>query len=147
MFTKLDPEKRIQDFLAGAEFLKKLPENSGRTAVVGFCFGGGISNIIAARVSGLSAAVTFYGAVLKPEDAKRVSAPLLLHYAALDERINAGWPAFEQALKENNVTYEMHMYPNVNHAFHNDATPRYDEAAAKLAWSRTIAWLKKYSGV
>lgn len=143
MFTKLDPDKRLQDFLAGAEALKKMPENSGKTGVVGFCFGGGISNLVAARVPGLSAAVTFYGAVLKPEDVARVTAPLQLHYAALDERINAGWPAFEQSLKANNVKYEMYMYPNVNHAFHNDATPRYDEPAAKLAWSRTIEFLKK----
>jgi len=144
MFTKLDRPKMEQDFIAGAEYLRTRPENSGKTAVVGFCFGGGISNLVAARVSGLSAAVTFYGAVLKPEDAAKVTAPLLLHYAGLDERINAGWPAFEAALKANNVKYEMYMYPNVQHAFHNDATPRYDEPSAKLAWSRTIEFLKKH---
>ena len=140
LFAKQDAAKRIEDLVAAAGYLKSRPECTGKIGVVGFCFGGGIANLVAVRVTDLAAAVTFYGVQPTAADAARIKAPLLLHYAALDDRINKGWPAYEAALKANGVKYEMHMYPGVNHAFHNDTTPRYDEAAAKLAWSRTLAF-------
>ena len=110
---------------------------------MGFCFGGAILNMMAVRIPYLAAAVPFYGAQPSAADAARIKAPLLLHYAEKDERINAGWPAFEAALKANDIKYQMYMYPGTNHAFLNDTTPRYDEAAAKLAWSRTLAFFKE----
>ena len=140
LFAKQDAAKRIEDLVAAAGYLKSRPECTGKIGVVGFCFGGGIANLVAVRVPDLAAAVTYYGIQPAAADAARIKAPLLLHYAALDDRINKGWPAYEAALKANGVKYEMHMYPGVNHAFHNDTTPRYDEAAAKLAWSRTLAF-------
>ncbi len=144
LFSKLDPGKRSEDLFASAGFLKSHPACSGKMGVVGFCFGGGAVNAIAVRMPDLAAAVPFYGSQPNAADTARIKAPLLLHYAALDERINAGWPAFEAALKANGVRYQMHMYPGVNHAFYNDTTPRYDEAAATLAWSRTIAFLGEH---
>ena len=143
LFSQLDAGKRTEDLLAGAGYLKSRPECTGRIGAVGFCFGGGIVNTMAVRISDLGAAVPFYGGQPAAADVARIKAPLLIHYAALDERINAGWPAFETALKANNVKYQMYMYPGANHGFHNDTTPRYDEAAAKLAWSRTLAFLRK----
>jgi len=140
LFAKQDAGKRVEDLVAAAGFLKSHPECTGKIGVVGFCFGGGIANLVAVRVPDLAAAVTFYGVQPSAADAAKIKAPLLLHYAALDERINKGWPAYEAALKANGVKYEMHMYPGTNHAFLNDTVPHYDEAAAKLSWSRTLAF-------
>ena len=144
MFAKLDPKKRTEDLVAAVGFLKSRPECSGKIGAVGFCFGGGIVNLLAVRIPDLAAAVPFYGIQPAAADAAKIKAPLLIHYAGLDERINKGWPAYEAALKANHVSYEMHMYPNTNHGFHNDTTPRYDEAAAKLAWQRTLEFFNKY---
>ena len=143
LFAKLDPAKRTEDLVAGADVLKSHPWCSGRIAAVGFCFGGGIVNIVAVRVPDLAAAVPFYGIQPKSEEVAKIRAPLLIHYASLDSRVNAGWPAYEAALQAAGVRYQMHMYEGVNHAFFNDTTPRYDEAAAKLAWSRTLAFLEQ----
>jgi carboxymethylenebutenolidase len=111
---------------------------------VGFCFGGGIANLLAVRLPDLACAVPFYGNQPPAADVAKIKAPLLIHYAETDERINAGWPAYEAALRANGVSYEMHMYPGTNHGFHNDTTPRYDEAAAKLAWQRTVDFFNKH---
>jgi carboxymethylenebutenolidase len=136
----VDPEKLMNDFFAGAEHLMAREDGTGKVGAVGFCYGGGVCNALAVAYPELAASVPFYGRQPRPEDAARIEAPLLLHYAGLDERINAGWPAYEQALKDNGKTYEAHIYDGVNHGFHNDSTPRYDAAAAELAWSRTVAW-------
>jgi carboxymethylenebutenolidase len=144
LFSKLDPAKRTQDLFAAVPFLESRPECNGKVAVVGFCFGGTIANAMAVHFPELAAAVPFYGGQPSPDDAAKIKAPLMLHYAGLDERIDAGWPAYEAALKAAGVKYQMYMYPGTNHGFHNDTTPRYDEAAAKLAWSRTIAFLKAH---
>ena len=146
LFPKLDQSKTKEDFLAAADVLKKLPDGNGRVGVVGFCYGGGIANFLATRISDLGAAVPFYGAQPPAEDAAKIKSPLLLHYAGQDERINAGWPAYEAALKAAHVKYEAYIYPNVQHGFNNDTTPRFDEAAAKLAWDRTIAFFEKNLG-
>lgn len=138
LFQKLDQTKTRNDFLAAATALKTVPEGNGKVGVVGFCYGGGISNLLATKVSDLGAAVPFYGAQPAAEDVKNIKAPLLIHYAGNDDRINAGWPAYEAALKEAKVNYQAFVYPGVQHGFNNDTTPRYDEAAAKLAWERTI---------
>ena len=143
LFATLDAPKRFEDLMAGAAYLKARPDCTGKIGSVGFCFGGGIVNLFAVRMPDLAAAVPFYGAQPPAADVAKIKAPLLIHYAGLDERINAGWPAYEAALKANNVKYEAHIYPNVNHGFHNDTTPRYDEAAAKLAWSRTLDLFKQ----
>jgi carboxymethylenebutenolidase len=137
----LDPRKMIEDFVAAAVFLKSHPECTGKVGVVGFCYGGGVANTLAVRLPDLAAAVPFYGMQPPAADAARIKAPLLIHYAEVDERINAGWPAYEAALKANRATYTAHIYPGTNHGFHNDTTPRYDQAAATLAWDRTIAFL------
>ena len=144
LFSKLDAGRRIEDLIAAAGYLKSRPECTGNIGVVGFCFGGGIANLVAVRVPDLAAAVTFYGIQPSAADASKIRAPLLLHYAALDDRINKGWPAYEAALKASGVKYEMHMYPDTNHAFLNDTTPRYDKAAAKLSWQRTIDFFNKH---
>ena len=141
LFGQLDPAKRTEDLVAAVGFLKSRPECTGKVGAVGFCFGGGMVNTFAVRLPDLAAAVPFYGAQPSAADTAKIKAPLLIHYAGLDERINAGWPAFEAALKANGVRYEMFMYPGTNHGFHNDTTPRYDEDAAKLAWLRTISFL------
>jgi len=138
LFQQLDATKRTEDLLAAYGVLKARPECSGKVGVVGFCFGGGMANTYAVRFADLGAAVPFYGPQPSAADAAKIKAPLMLHYAGLDERIDAGWPAYEAALKANNVKYQAFIYPNTNHGFHNDTTPRYDDAAAKLAWSRTI---------
>jgi len=143
LFAKQDAGKRAEDLFAAAGYLKARPECTGKIGAVGFCFGGDIANLLAVRLPDLAAAVPFYGAQPAAADVAKIKAPLLIHYAALDDRINAGWPAFETALKANGVKYEMHIYPGTNHGFHNDTTPRYDEAAAKLAWSRTLALFKE----
>ncbi len=144
LFATLDPAARINDLLAGADFVKTHAESNGRLGAVGFCFGGGICNLFATRMPDLRASVPYYGAQANAADVPRIKAPLLIHYAGLDERINAGWPAYEKALKEHKVRYEMHMYEKTNHGFHNDTTPRYDEAAAKLSWQRTLDFFAKH---
>ena len=143
LFARLDAGKRTEDLLAAAGYLKSRPECTGRIGVMGFCFGGGIANTMAVRIADLAAAVPFYGSQPSAADTARIKAPLLIHYAANDDRINAGWPAWEAALKANGVKYRVYTYPGTNHGFHNDTTPRYDEDAAKLAWSRTIAFLNE----
>jgi carboxymethylenebutenolidase len=143
LFGQLDAAKRTEDLVAGAGFLKSRPECTGKIGAVGFCFGGGMVNTFAVRMPDLGAAVPFYGGQPSAADTAKIKAPLLIHYAAMDDRINGGWPAWETALKANGVKYQMYMYPGTNHGFHNDTTPRYDEAAAKLAWSRTVAFFKE----
>jgi carboxymethylenebutenolidase len=144
LFGKVDQDKMFEDFVASAAWLKARPECTGKIGVVGFCFGGSIANKLAVRLPDLAAAVPFYGRQPSAEDAAKIKAPLLLHYASLDTRVNAGWPAYEVALKANHVNYTVYMYEGVNHGFHNDTTPRYDEAAAKLAWQRTLDFFNKY---
>lgn len=145
MQAKRKPEEMTEDFIAGAKYLSKHPEGNGKVGVVGFCYGGGMANTLAVRIPDvIDAAVPFYGRQPAAEDVKKIKAPLLIHYASLDTRINEGWPAYEKALKEAGVKYEMHMYENANHGFHNDTTPRYDEMAAKLAWERTVDFFKKH---
>lgn len=144
LFQKVDPEKMTQDFEAAARWLKARADSSGKLGVVGFCFGGGIANTLAVRMGAdLAAAVPFYGSQPAAADTPKIHAALLIHYAALDERINAGWPAYEKALKDNNKAYAAYIYEGTNHGFHNDTTPRYDEAAAKLAWQRTLDFFNK----
>lgn len=136
--SKRDRNEMSEDFIAAYDYLKGNQDCNGKVGVVGFCFGGGISNMMAVRIPELSAAVPFYGGQPATEDVPKIKAPLLLHYGELDTRINEGWPAYEKALKENNKEYTAYIYPNANHGFHNDTTPRYDKAAAELAWKRTI---------
>jgi carboxymethylenebutenolidase len=143
MFSQLDAGKRTEDLAAAPAFLKSRPECTGKIGAVGFCIGGTIVNTFAVRIPDLAAAVPFYGGQPSAADTAKIKAPLLIHYAGLDERVNAGWPAWETALKANGVKYQMYMYPGTNHGFHNDTTPRYDEAAAKLAWSRTLAFFRE----
>jgi len=136
-------DEMLEDFIAAAEYLKNHPSCNGKVGVVGFCFGGWISNMMAARVPDLAAAVPFYGGQAPAEEVPNIVAPLQLHYAELDTRVNEGWPAYEAALKANNKQYTMYMYPDTNHGFHNDTTPRFDKEAAELAWSRTIAFFRE----
>jgi carboxymethylenebutenolidase len=140
MQSKRDKNEMLEDFIAAYDYLQTQKDCNGKVGVVGFCFGGGIANLMAVRVPGLSASVPFYGSQPPVEDVPKIKAPLLLHYAGLDTRITEGWPAYEAALKANNKEYTAYIYPNVNHGFHNDTTPRYDKAAAELAWQRTIAF-------
>lgn len=143
LFPKLDQTKTREDFLASAAYLKTLPEGSGKVGVTGFCYGGGISNFLATRIPDLAAAVPFYGQQPPLEDVPKIKAPLLIHYAEQDERINKGWPDYETALKAANVKYEAFVYAGAQHGFNNDTTPRYDEASAKLAWKRTVDFFNK----
>ena len=138
-----DRNEMLEDFIAAYDYLKKHPQCNGKVGVVGFCFGGWISNMMAARIPELAAAVPFYGGQVDAELVTAIQAPLLLHYGELDTRVNAGWPAYEEALKANNKSYEAHIYPDANHGFHNDTTPRYDKEAAELAWSRTVDFFNK----
>jgi len=145
LFGKVDRPKMTEDFLAAANWLKSRPDCTGKIGAVGFCFGGGIVNTLAVRMGpDLAAGVPFYGGQPPAADAAKIKAPLLLQYASLDTRINAGWPAYEEALKANRVQYTAHMYEGANHGFHNDTTPRYDAAAAKLAWQRTLDFFNKH---
>ncbi len=143
LFAKLDSKKATEDFIAAANFLKNRPESNGRIGAVGFCYGGGIVHVLAVRMPELNAAVPFYGNQPAPSDAASVKAPLLLHFAAVDERINASWPAYEAALKAAQVRYTAYHYPRTQHGFNNDTTPRFDAAAAKLAWDRSIAFFNQ----
>ncbi|RON47799.1 YghX family hydrolase [Pseudomonas frederiksbergensis] len=140
----VDPEKLMNDFFAAIEWLMSHAASTGKVGITGFCYGGGVVNAAAVAYPELAAAVSFYGRQPKSKDVPRIKAPLMLHYGELDTRINEGWPAFEQALKAAGKTYEAYIYPGVNHGFHNDSTPRYDEVAAKLAWGRTLDWFKRY---
>lgn len=145
LFASLDRAKMTKDFLAAAEWLKSRPDCTGKLGAVGFCFGGGVVNQLAVWMgSGLNAAVPFYGTQPSAAEAARIKAPLLAHYASLDTRITSGWPAFDAELTAAHVTHEGYVYQGANHGFHNDTTPRYDEAAATLAWQRTMAWFNKY---
>jgi len=144
MFAKLDANKRFEDLYAGAGVIKSRPEFGGKIGVVGFCFGGLVVNQIAVRMPDLAAGVPFYGRQVSAEDAAKIKAPLLLQFAEHDDGVNKTWPAYEAALKANKVRYQAHIYPGTNHGFHNDTTPRYDEAAAKLAWTRTLAFFKEH---
>ena len=140
---KRDRQEMLEDFIAAYDYLKNHPECNGEIGVVGFCFGGWISNMMAVRITDLGAAVPFYGGQPDPEDVAGINAPLLLHYAELDERVNKGWPAYEAKLKEHGKEYSAHIYSGVNHGFHNDTTPRYNQEAAELAWQRTIEFFRK----
>ena len=142
MQKKLDKGKLTEDFIAAYETLKSDPVSNGKIGAVGFCYGGGVCNAMAVRLPGLAASVPFYGRQPNAADVTKIKAPLLLHYAGLDKRINKGWPDYEAALKANGKEYTAYLYAGVNHGFHNDTTPRYDMAAAELAWSRTIAFFK-----
>ena len=143
MQAKRDKNEMLEDFIAGFEYLKTVDNCNGKVGVVGFCYGGGVANTMATRLPDLAAAVPFYGGQPKTEDVSKIKSPLLLHYAGLDTRVNEGWPAYEAALKENKKEYAAFIYPNVNHGFNNDTTPRYDKAAADLAWQRTIDFFKE----
>ena len=145
-FARLDPVKVRADFVAAAQALKALPESTGALGVVGFCFGGSIANYLATQMPELRAAVPFYGGQPPVEDVPRIKASLLIHYAGQDERINAGWPRYEAALKAAGVSYEAHVYEGTQHGFNNDTTPRFDPQAAALAWSRTLAFFKSRLG-
>ncbi len=145
LFSTLDAKQNLQNFINGLEYVKTRKDCNGSTGCVGFCWGGAMANQLAVNVPGLKAAVSFYGSQPKGEDVPKIKAAVQLHYAGLDERINAGIPAYEQALKNAGVVYELYMYEGVNHAFHNDTSAaRYNEAAAKLAWQRALDFYKKY---
>ncbi|MEQ8416148.1 MAG: dienelactone hydrolase family protein [Imperialibacter sp.] len=141
--SKRDRDEMLEDFIAAYEYLTASPQCTGKIGVVGFCFGGSISNLMAVKVPGLSAAVPFYGGQPPIDLVPNIKAPLMLHYAGLDTRVNEGWPAYEAALKANGKRYKAYIYPDVNHGFHNDTTPRYDKEAAGLAWERTTAFFKE----
>ena len=143
---KVDPQKLMNDFFAAVAFMEKHPQASGKVGITGFCYGGGVCNAAAVAIPELACAVPFYGRQPPIADVEKIRAPLLLHYAELDKPITDGWPAYEQALKAQHKVFEAYIYPQVNHGFHNDSTPRYDRAAAELAWQRTLAWFAKYLG-
>jgi carboxymethylenebutenolidase len=143
LFAQLDQAKTRQDFLASAAALKARPDATGRIGVVGFCYGGGIAHMLSTELPDLAAAVPYYGNHPPVEAAAKVKSPLLIHFAAVDERINAAWPAYEAGLKAASVRYTAHQYPGTQHGFNNDTTPRFDAAAAKLSWDRTLAFFKQ----
>ena len=142
--AQVDPTRLMNDFFAAIEYLLADGRTTGKVGITGFCYGGGVSNAAAVAYPELAAAVPFYGRQADPADVGKIKAPLLLHFAQTDERVNASWPAYEAALKAHGKVYEAHIYPGTHHGFHNDSTPRYDEAAAKLAWERTLAWFARY---
>jgi carboxymethylenebutenolidase len=145
LFAQVDRAKMMEDFFAAAMWLKSRPDSTGKLGAVGFCFGGGVVNQLAVRMgSDLSAAVPFYGAQPTAADTAKIKTPINAQYGELDTRITAGWPAFDEALTQAQVTHEGHIYKGANHGFHNDTTPRYDEAAAKEAWQHTLDWFDKY---
>lgn len=145
LFRTVDRAKMIEDFAAAARWLKAHGEGTGKVGAVGFCFGGAVVNQLAVQLGrDLAAGSPFYGGQPPAAEVPKIQAPLLLHYAGLDQRVNEGWPAYEEALKANFVPYWAYFYENANHGFHNDTTPRYDEASAKLAWGRTLAFFNKY---
>lgn len=147
LIGQLNPDETLQNYLLGLDYLRKHPDGNGKVGCVGFCWGGGMANKLAVNDPTLQAAVAYYGAQAKTADVPMIKADLMLHYAGLDERINAGIPEFEAALKQNQIPYQLFIYEGVNHAFNNDTSPtRYNEAAAKLAWERTIALFKKDLG-
>lgn len=143
LFATLDQKKTAEDFVAAATWLQKHPDSTGKLGAVGFCYGGGVAHALSVRLPDLAAAVPFYGNHPAPESAAKVKAPLLIHFAAVDERINAAWPAYEAALKAAGSKYTAHQYPGTQHGFNNDTTPRFDAAAAKLAWERTLAFFSQ----
>lgn len=143
MQRERDRGEMLEDFIAGFNYLKQHPDCSGKVGVVGFCFGGWISNMMAVKVPDLRASVPFYGGQPDSDQVPKIQTPLMLHFAELDKRVNEGWPAYKKALQENNKEYQAFIYPGVNHGFHNDTTPRYDKAAADLAWSRTIEFFER----
>lgn len=143
--AKLDRNKIVEDFVAAVRFLHAHPHCNGSLGVVGFCFGGWMSNILASRLPDLvKAAVPYYGGQISADETAKIKGQLLLHYAELDTRVNQGWPDYEKALQQHGIDYTMHMYPGVNHGFHNDTTPRYDAKAAELSWQRTIAFFRDH---
>lgn len=144
MQRQLDGDKLLEDFVAAVGFLQSHDACTGNVGSVGFCYGGGVCNSLAVRIPNLAASVPFYGRQPAAEDVPSINAPLLIHYGGLDERVNAGWPDYEAALKANDKQYTMHMYEGANHGFHNDTTPRYDEAAATLAWQRTLDFYSEH---
>src|SRR4029079_2971667 len=145
LFQTADKPKMTEDFIAAARWLKARSDCTGKIGAVGFCFGGGVVNTLAVKLGAdLAAGVPFYGAQPKAEDAAKIKAPMLLNYAAMDDRIDAGIPAYEAALKAAGVPYTVYIYPGTQHGFHNDTTPRYDKAAAELAWQRTLEHFNKY---
>ncbi len=144
LFGKLDQAKIREDFVTGVAWLKARPETNGKVGAVGFCYGGGIVNMLATRVPDLGAGVAFYGSAPNVDDVPKIKTPLIIQSAEVDERINTAWPAFETALKAANVPHERHLYPGTQHGFNNDTTPRFDAAAAKLAWNRTVAFFNKH---
>ncbi|MEM9829256.1 MAG: dienelactone hydrolase family protein [Bacteroidota bacterium] len=141
---KRDRDEMLEDFIAAHDYLNEHPDCTGKVGVVGFCFGGWISNMMAVRVPELDAAVPFYGGQPSSDMVSQIQAPLLLHFGELDKRVNEGWPEYEKALKENDKEYQAYMYEGANHGFHNDTTPRYNEEAAKLAWERTVDFFSKH---
>ncbi|MBL8339684.1 MAG: dienelactone hydrolase family protein [Rhodoferax sp.] len=143
-FAKLDQAKTREDFLAAAQVLRQRPECTGKYGSVGFCYGGGMVHFLSTRLPDMAAGVPFYGNHPPAEDAAKVKAPLLIHFAGVDERINAAWPAYEAALKAAGARYTAHQYPGTQHGFNNDTTPRFDAAAAKLAWDRTLAFFNQH---
>lgn len=144
MQREVDGVKLMNDFFAAIEFMMSHDDVTGKVGITGFCYGGGVSNAAAVAYPELGAAVPFYGRQPDAADVPKIEAPLLLHFGELDERVNAGWPDYKAALDANDKVYEAYIYENANHGFHNDSTPRYDEAMAELAWDRTIDWFRKY---
>lgn len=145
LFPKVDRQKMLEDFIASVRWLKQRPDSTGKVGVVGFCFGGGVANTLAVRMGDeLAAAVSFYGSAPPLEEVPKIKAAVLVHHGSADKRLVEGWPAYEAALKANNIRYSGYVYEGAQHGFHNDTTPRYDEAAAKLAWKRTLEVFNKY---
>jgi carboxymethylenebutenolidase len=144
LFQQVDRAKMLEDFVASVNWLKARPDSTGKVGAVGFCFGGGVSSSLAVRLPDLGAAVSFYGGVPTAADIAKINAPVLVHHGEMDTRLAATWPAYDAALTAAGVTHEGYIYPKAQHGFHNDTTPRYDEAAAKLAWQRTVDWFNKH---